>query len=377
VAAPGLEPLVAEELRGLGIANPAPEPGGVWFQGSPEDLARANLWLRTATRVLVRLGQFHARALGELERRARLLPWAGFLPSGAAPRLRVTSRKSRLYHQRAIAERIGRAIAEATGGTATEAFGEEPQNGEPRLLVVVRLLRDECLISLDSSGGLLHQRGYRLATAKAPLRETLAAAMLLAAGWNGSVHLLDPFCGAGTIAIEAALLARRIAPGLHRRFAFESWPGVAVEALERLRHEARQTTVTRATVSLVASDRDAGAIRAARENAERAGVAGDIDFRQRSLSDVVPPDGPGCLITNPPYGVRIGDRRRLRDLYARLGEVARHSLPGWAVVLLVPSSFPLERDTGLAFTQLLKTVNGGLPVRLIRATIPAAGTALR
>ena len=224
VSAPGLEELTARELtrwaapasRRSRVASPS---SGDW-----ETMARANLWLRTASRVLVRFGTFHARALGELERRASLLPWDKYLTPGRPVHLRVTSRKSRLYHQGAIAERIGNGIREVTGTSPESASGNEEASGDEQV-VVVRVLRDECLVSLDSSGELLHRRGYRLATAKAPLRETLAAALLMASEWDGVHPLIDPFSGSGTIPIEAALLARKIPPGLNRQFGFQRWRG--------------------------------------------------------------------------------------------------------------------------------------------------------
>jgi putative N6-adenine-specific DNA methylase len=362
---------VAGELAALGIPPGPAEPGGVPFQGTPDDLARSNLWVRSASRVLVRLGRFHARALGELERRAGLLPWDRFLPAGTEVDLRVTSRKSRLYHHRAIAERVGRAIEGVTRrppALTTEEGDEEAQAEGLRQLVVVRLLRDECLISLDSSGGLLHRRGYRLAAAKAPLRETLAAALLLASGWDGATPLLDPFCGAGTIAIEAIWLARRMAPGLHRRFAYEQWPELPSGLAGEHRRQAQQL-VRPLAAPVWASDRDPGAIRAARENAGRAGVAGEIAFEARSFSALRAPPGPGSLVSNPPYGRRVGNPGDLTELYAGLGRWARRSLPGWTLTLMVPER-PWERKTVLPFRELLRTVNGGTPVRVVGAECP-------
>ncbi len=366
VTAPGLEPLAAAELRQLGLTPTATEPGGVSFDGTLTDVARANLHLRTASRVLVRLGGFHVRALGELERKAGHLPWRDWLPAGAAVSVRVTSRKSRLFHQKAVAERV----LAASGGKATGDDGDaEEAQGQ---LVIVRLLRDDAIISLDSSGPLLHRRGYRLASAKAPLRETLAAALLLDSGWNPTEPLLDPFCGSGTIAIEAALLARRIPPGLGRDFSFRRWLAWRPADWAALCDAAREQSLPRAPASISASDRDAGAIAAARANAERAGVAEDIAFRHAALSSFAPPAGPGRVVTNPPYGVRVSERGDLRDLYARLGQVARDRLAGWRITMLLPVA-PLERETGLAFTQSLRTRNGGLAVRVAHAAVPGAG----
>jgi putative N6-adenine-specific DNA methylase len=341
-------------------------------------VARLNLQLRTATRILVRRAHFSARALGELERKAGLLPWAEWLPTGRPVVLRVSCKKSRLYHQKAVAERIGNAIQQATGVASSTTAADLEGEGEgeeavvaPHQLIVVRFYRDECTISFDSSGDLLHRRGWRLATAKAPLRETLAAALLVASGWAPSCPLLDPFCGSGTIPIEAALLARHIAPNLERRFAVEQWPGFDPVAMTTARAAARAQILPRAAAPIVGADRDAGAIAAAQSNAERAGVAADIEWREAAVSSLIPPPGEGHLVTNPPYGLRIGDARDLRNLFARLGTVARERLPGWTLTLLLGET-PLERSTGLPLRQILSTRNGGLQVRLLQGQVPVA-----
>jgi putative N6-adenine-specific DNA methylase len=379
VAAPGLEPLVLGELEGLGLGGTA-EPGGVAFEGTIEDVALANLWLRTATRVLARVGEFGARALGELERRAGLLPWERFLAPGREVRLRATSKKSRLYHEKAVMERIANGITSRTGANPVGAARgpEEEETGSSAQLIVARMLRDRCTISIDTSGELLHRRGYRLESAKAPLRETLAAALLVASRWDPETPLLDPMCGSGTIPIEAALLARRIPPGLTRSlsqgFAFEHWPGFDGQAWAKIRDLAREGILPRAPAAILGSDRDAGAITAAEANATRAGVAGDIEFRRHAISAIEPPEGPGAIVSNPPYGVRVGEGGRVRDLYAQLGHVVRRKAVGWSVTLLLPDA-PLERQTGLGFEEALRTTNGGLAVRALRAAVSASGSA--
>ena len=365
-AAPGLEALAAEELRPLSGLVPldqgAAEPGGVAFRTDRRGLYAANLHLRIASRVLVRLGSFHAASFSELERRAARLPWAEFVLRGRAVRFRVTSKKSRLYHQDAVAERLARGVGAPAGA--------EPAGGAPPPQeFVVRLFRDECTVSADASGELLHRRGYRLATAKAPLRETLAAAMLAASGWTDATPLVDPFAGSGTIPIEAALRARRIPPGLHRGFAFQHWPGYDAQAWEALLAAARKAMLPRAGAPIAGSDRDAGAVAAAAANAERAGVAEDIVWRRAALSSVEPPAGPGWVVTNPPYGTRVGERKRLRDLYAQLGHVLRRRYGGWEVAMLSAHA-ELERQTALPFATVLATENGGIRVRLVRARVP-------
>ena len=226
-------------------------------------------------------------------------------------------------------------------------------------------------MSADASGELLHRRGYRLETAKAPLRETLAAAMLAGAGWDGAAPMVDPMCGSGTIPIEAALLARRVPPGMARRFAFMRWPGFDQSAWEQLVRQARERMLQRAPVPILGSDRDAGAVAASAANAERAGVAGDIQWRRAAISAMAPPPGRGWIITNPPYGVRVGERRELRDLYAQLGNVARRCCPGWEVAFLAAHP-ELERQTGLEPAVRFTTENGGIRVRLVQGSVPAS-----
>jgi putative N6-adenine-specific DNA methylase len=365
VAAPGLEPLVATELQALGTEHPLTveefEPGGVGFRTDHAGLYATNLQLRVASRVLVRVGSFHAAAFHELERHARQLPWTRFIRKGQAVAFRVTSRKSRLYHQEAIAERLlTAAAADGMGPAGMEDGAQE---------FVVRLFRDQCTVSADASGELLHRRGYRLDSAKAPLRETLAAAMLAGAGWSGQAPLVDPMCGSGTIPIEAAMLARRIPPGVGRSFAFERWPEFDARAWSAVRDLARQQIRPTGPVPILGSDRDAGAVQAAAGNAERAGVAADIEWRRAAISAIEPPGAPGWIVTNPPYGVRVGERKRLRDLYAQLGNVLRARCSGWEVAILTAHA-ELERQIGLPLQKAFDTTNGGIRVRLMRARVP-------
>ena len=373
-AAPGLEKLVAGELTALSV-RPRLDEGGATFSGKIETVARANLWLRTASRVVVRVATFRAQAFHELERLARAVAWERFVKAGAPVRFRVTSRKSRLYHTGAIEQRLAEAIEHRLGHASVVARVSDSDEAEGSdtnaQLFVIRVVHDVFTVSADSSGALLHQRGYRQAIGKAPLRETLAAAMLIAAGWDGSVPMIDPMCGSGTIPIEGALLARRMAPGLRRSFAFLEWPEADAKMWAKLREEAEQVALPSAPSVIRGSDRDAGAIDAARENAERAGVSGDVQFAVRALSAMEPDaEGRGSVVTNPPYGVRVGDVARLRDLYARFGQVLRVKCPGWLVVIL--SANPrLDAELRLPLEELSRTRNGGIPVRLLKAEVPA------
>jgi putative N6-adenine-specific DNA methylase len=376
VTVPGLEPFTQGELAALSIKSRLPqvknmpgepheEAGGVEFEASLSDLYRANLHLRTANRILARLGEFYAAAFSELRKKAARLPWELYLKPGQPVTLRVTCHKSRLYHSDAVAERIAGAIGDHLGQPVpvvkSGALIEPVKRDMLPRLVVVRLVHDQCTISLDTSGELLHRRGYRLETAKAPLRETLAAGLLLASGWDGASPLIDPFCGSGTIPIEAALLARRIAPGKNRHFAFMDWPTFDSHLWQTLYAEAIAGKQP-AAGQILASDRDAGAIRIAQSNAERAGVLADIQFSCCAFSAIEPPAGPGWIVTNPPYGVRVSPTHDLRDLYTHLGDVLRSLCPTWQTGILCASEY-LTGHTRLHFDQILPLVNGGIPVK--------------
>lgn len=365
VAAPGLETIVAAELRSLGVSQIREEVGGVRFRADEAGLARVQISIRSASRVLVRMSQFAAADFGALERGARRISWEQMLAPGSRAELRVSCRKSALYHSGAVAQRVAAELERAVPGAGVErAASEDDENPQPAQLFVVRLDHDRCTISADASGALLHRRGYRLAVARAPMRETLAAALLLAAKYDSSLGLADPLCGAGTIAIEGAMIARRIAPGLQRSFAAESWPGARPELWERARDVARGRVLPSAPAPIAASDRDAGAIESAMANAKRAGVENDIEFSVAAISQWRPPSERGLLAINPPYGVRVGENAPLRDLFARLGQIAREVAPGWRVAML-SADRTLERQTGLEFAELLRTRNGGIPVRFL------------
>ena len=379
--APGLEPLVSRELAALGLA-PKAETGGAAFRGPIESIWRANLWLRTASRVLVRVASFRARAFRELERLARGVPWERYVTSGSAVRFRVTSKKSRLYHTGGIAERLREAIEHRLGSgiivgdSRSDESDDEEVNESAAQLFVIRVFHDVFTVSADSSGALLHQRGYRKAIAKAPLRETLAAAVLLASDWSGATPLIDPFCGSGTIPIEAALIARRMAPGASRTFAFQTWPSFDGARWDGLRAEAAEGALAAAGVPIVGSDRDAGAIQAAASNAARAGVTADLELSVSAVSAIANcTSEDGLVATNPPYGVRVGEAARLRDLYAKLGQVLRVRCPGWRLALL--SANPrLEGELRLPLEERIRTRNGGIPVRLLVARVPVRGAAV-
>ncbi len=332
--APGLEPALASELGELGVGPFDVEAGGISLAGGLDLVARLNLHLACASSVLVTVGTFRASALGEFERKAAALDWSPFLRPGTGVEFRVTTRKSRLYHTGAIVERLEKAVGGVVGGAPSHG----PRGpAEPIQRFVVRGVRDRWIVRVDASGEHLHRRGYRLQTGRAPLRESTAAGVLRLSGWDPDTPLVDPLCGSGTFVIEAALRASRLPPGAKRAFAFESWPGFDAGGWTRLRRSSAEA-VRAAAELLLGSDRDAGAVAAATANAERAGVSSAVHFRRQAISQLEAPEttSPGALVCNPPWGRRVSASRDLRDLHARLGQVARREFSGWRLVVVSP-----------------------------------------
>lgn len=396
IAAPGTATLVAAELQQLGVAHYKVDPAGVSFGATEATLFRLNCWSRLAARILVRLDSFEARDFATLEKMAKRVPWSRVLSAGTTAEIVVTCRKSRLYHSDAVAERVAGGIQQVVPGVVISRSAadrddrDEAEGGEGAAApsvgsavsghrvqrILVRLDRDICTISADSSGELLHRRGYRLDSAKAPLRETLAAALLVSSGWTGDAPLVDPLCGAGTIAVEAALLARRIAPGLHRAFACEFWPGADPEVARAVREAARESMLPASPVPIIAADRDAGAIAATRGNAERAGVLQDITVLHQPLSelDLAAVATRGWMVTNPPYGVRTGDPVTLKALWGTLGAVLRKGGREWTLGVVVPD-LSLAREVRVPLERVVATTTGGRPVAFARSRLPDAPNA--
>ena len=361
---PGLEATLADEARALGFPDPATLPGGVTFQGDWPDVWRANLHLRGATRVLARIGSFRALHLAQLDKRARKFDWAAVLRPDVPVRVEVTCKASKIYHAGAAKQRIETALRETLGvevltGPAVE---DAPDTTEIRLKA--RIEDDLCTFSIDTTGESLHKRGHKQAMAKAPLRETLAALFLRQCGYDGTEALVDPMCGSGTFVIEAAEMALGLPPGRARRYAFENLASLDGPSWDKLKtaQPARDTALR-----FYGSDRDAGAIRAATANAERAGVSGVASFHCHAISDLPRPDGPpGLVMVNPPYGARIGERKLLFALYGALGKTLAERFRGWRVGL-VTSDPALAKATALPFLPPAPPVsNGGLKVTLYR-----------
>jgi putative N6-adenine-specific DNA methylase len=373
---PGLEATLARELEALGVParSQTQVVGGIVWNGGWRALLKANLHLRVASRVLIEIGSFRARALGELTRKAALeVDWDRVRMAAAGDpervRFRVSASRSRLYHEGAIEARLREAA-----GLPAEA------SDDPDVLIVVRVHRDTVTVRLDTSGAHLHQRGYRQHVGLAPMRETLAAALLLQGAlsvdgtWTvpAAPSLLDPFCGSGTIPIEAALLARRIPPGMAspdfqpRAYACLAWPDAPPGLWDEVVAEARDRILPPTGIAgrIVGSDRDASVVEAARANAVRAGVQEDVRFEVENLSRAPLAAHPGWVVTNPPFGTRLGGRKSLRPLYQSLGRsfMAGGRMAGWSLLYL--SADPvLDQVTGLPLETRMTTQHGGLSVR--------------
>jgi putative N6-adenine-specific DNA methylase len=370
VAAPGLEEIVAGELTDLKVTAPRVVDGGVEFTASQKALYEANLHLRTASRILIRLAHFRAVSFAELERNAGKIHWERVLNRGDSVSLRVTCRKSRLYHSGAVAERLERDLADRFGANVAKAApGDEAEASTDDVqLIVVRLDHDRCTVSADSSGAHLHQRGYRTAVTQAPMRETLAAALVLASGWDRRTPLIDPFCGSGTIPIEAALIAAQVAPGRNRGFRFIQWPRYDPSEWQRVLAAAQRREKTETIPPITGTDRSAAAVRAATENAERAGVTPFVRFEKQEALGIVAKAGPGWVVTNPPYGVRLGDASESRRLMAQFGDTLRRRFGGWRIAVMAPPQ--LDRALGIPVRPALRTTNGGLRIAFLAGEIP-------
>jgi putative N6-adenine-specific DNA methylase len=355
VATPGLEAPLHAEAAEKGFAGAKIVHGGVSCRGDWPEVWRANLCLRGANKVLVRLGSFPAVHLAQLDKRARKFPWSDVLRPDVPVKVEATSRKSRIYHAGAARQRIERAITETLGA---------PISSNANLRVLLRIEKDICTLSVDTSGEPLHKRGHKPAVAKAPMRETMAAMFLRECGFDGSEPVLDPMCGSGTFVIEAAEIALGLNPGRSRHFAFENLHGFDSEVWAALKNTATHSATD---MLFYGSDRNAGAVEAAGTNAERAEVAKHTRFQCKPVSDIKPPSGPaGLVIVNPPYGARIGDEKRLRSLYGSLGKVLMSRFSGWRAGI-VTSNQSLARATRLPLLAPGPVVDhGGTKIRLYR-----------
>ena len=348
----GLEGPIADELRRLEMKNVAAENGRVCFSGGAREIARANIALRGGERVLLELGSFEARSFDELFEGTKALPWESILPADAAFPVKGYSLNSALFSVSDCQKIIKKAIVERL----KRVYGIEwfPEAGA-LYQVQFSIMKDHVSLCLDTSGEGLHKRGYRPAHNAAPLKETMAAAMVLLSRWRGRDDFCDPFCGSGTIPIEAALIALNRAPGLRRSFSAMRWDGFSGRVWDEAREEARAKEF-RGDYRIVGSDIDAKALALAKENAERAGVADIIRFELADATKFDRPTERGVIVTNPPYGERIGEKDEAEALYRAFGAAWRRN-PNWQLYLL-SSHTEFERCFGQTADKKRKLYNG-------------------
>ena len=307
----GLEAVVGQELKSLGFEDVVVENGRVLFKGNERDLCYANMWLRTADRVFIQIAEFKATTFESLFNRINDIPWEVYLPHDAEFPVNAKSVKSKLFSLSDIQSISKKAIVKRLG----KLYNKEwlPETG-PKFSILVGILKDTVTVSIDTSGVGLHKRGYREQGHRAPLKETLAAALLKISRWQGKISLIDPMCGTGTIAIEAAMMGRNIAPGLSRKFDFESWPIIPNDIYKAVKKETNEKIDYDIPLHIEAYDLDPRAIKIARHNAEIAGVEEDIHFQVRDVKDLSSNKKYGYIITNPPYGERLNELEEVEEL---------------------------------------------------------------
>jgi len=329
-AAFGLEAIVSRELKELGYTDQQVLDGRVRFMGDELAICRCNLWLRTADRLLIQVGTFEAFDYEMLFEQVKALPWSEWLPADAKFPVSGKSVRSQLHNEPSIQGVTKKAIVESIKPVYQRHWFEEDG---PEYPIEVSILKDWVTLSIDTSGAGLHKRGYRPEVAAAPLRETTAAALVLLSYWNRERPFLDPFCGSGTIPIEAAMIARNRAPGANRAFQCEQWGQVTLQHWKQAREEMRDLQRPKPRFNLQASDIDGRVLSLAKKNALEAGVADDIDFKKMDVLELKTTREYGCVITNPPYGERLGDDESAADIYDDMAD-AFAPLTTWSIYVL-------------------------------------------
>lgn len=359
---PGFETICRQELAALlnTLEIEKTDTGGVAFNGRLTDLYLANLHLRTAGRILLRIDAFKATNFSQLVKKTAGMAWARYLPSGAVPACKVATHRSRLYHSQAVHQRITEAIAgywQSMGIIAGEGMGQT---------LYVRIQNDQVTLSLDSSGANLYQRGLKRHGGKAPLRETTAAAILLAAGYGPEMPLMDPMCGAGTFSLEAALMVKAKAPGMQRDFAFMQWPAFKPPQWRHLKKEAMQTEQSPPQPLIWASDASHQACTDLNRCTEAHGLQDTVRVRPIDFFDLNPAaihSDPGLVVLNPPYGRRLSPQGQLKNFYRQLSNKLKRDYVGWRVALLAPKG--LLDNTFLASLKSRRLMHGGLTLTLV------------
>lgn len=350
----GLEAVVAREVKKLGYEDLMVENSRVTFHSDLAGICRSNLWLRSADRVLVKMGEFTAISFEELFNRTRSLPWADWLPVNATFPVNGKSIRSQLHSVPDCQAIVKKAIVENMKARYHKEWFDETG---PRYVIEVAILNDLVTLTLDTSGAGLHKRGYRKLSAAAPLKETLAAAMLDLSRWHPDRLLLDPFCGSGTIPIEAAMIAMNQAPGLKREFDAEHWPVVPTKLWADARTEAQDLLNRDMELKIRGTDIDGEVLSLARYHARQAGVEGKIHFQQMPVSNIQTKEKYGFLVSNPPYGQRLEDLRGVEKLYREMGSIFKKNLETWSFYVIT-SHKEFEQLFGRRADKKRKLYNG-------------------
>lgn len=353
----GLEAIVAQEVKELGYQDITVENGKVTFVGDWEALCRANLWLRVADRVRLKVGEFKAVTFDELFEQTKALPWAELIPVDAEFPVEGKSVKSGLFSVPDCQAIVKKAVVESMKKKYKRQWFEEKG---PLYKIEVALLKDTATLTVDASGAGLHKRGYRESASYAPLKETLAAALVKLARWRPDMVLVDPFCGSGTIAIEAALIGQNAAPGMNREFVSESWPNISRSLWRRARKETHDAANFEQPLEIIGTDIDDKVLKLARRNAFEAGVDQGIHFQKMSFNEFRSRKKYGKFICNPPYGERLGELKDVEKMYKDMGKVFRE-FDTWSYYIL--TSHPdFEKLFGERATKKRKLYNGNIKV---------------
>lgn len=357
-AAMGLEAVVAKEVRALGYQDVTVENGKVMFEADLAAIPRCNLWLRTADRVKIIVGEFKAKSFDELFEQTKALDWERYIPEDGRFPVSGKSVKSTLYSVPDCQKIVKKSVAERLKQNHGVAL-RMPETGA-LYHIEVSILKDQATLTLDTSGAGLHKRGYRVGQGDAPLKETLAAALVQLTNWRPDYPLVDLFCGSGTILIEAALIGQNIAPGFNREFVSEAWPMISEKLWNEAIEEAEQVANYDQSLDIIGSDLDPKLIEIAKNNAIEAGLADLISWKQMNSRDFHPKDNNGYLITNPPYGERLNNKQEVTDIYRALGETMKEN-SSWSSYVLT-SNEDFEKLYGAKATKKRKLFNGFIKV---------------
>jgi putative N6-adenine-specific DNA methylase len=359
-----LEPIAAQELEKLGAKEVRPDFTGVHFVGDIALLYRVNLWARTIFRVLVTLHEFPCPNADRLYKEIQKISWDKYLLPENTLAVNATGGNRQLNHTHFTALQVKNAIVDQQRRQFGQRSNIDTEN--PDLLINVHIYQNRCILSLDSSGTSLHRRGYRPAVGLAPLKESLACALLEMAEWEPNIPFLDPLCGSGTLPLEASLKALNVAPGLFReQFAFEKWRDFDGELWQQLLDEAETSQLSELPAPIWGSDRDDDILNQARINAEQCGVEDKIQFTQTELKDIEAPTDSGIIICNPPYGERLGNAQELEEFYKLLGDIFKQRFKGWTAFVLTGNK-ELAKRVGLKASRRIPVYNGSIPCTLLK-----------